>query len=1766
RARSNAVWARDAIPDQPLKAEKRSGLGAVAIAGLGLTAVNIGLLVADQYTDSESVEVAAEVSTYAVGVVGVVLGAVEIAQSARLVYTMVNSGMSLSKALSANSAIVGASKTAARVGLVVSLAITLAFFTVGLIEGLQAGANAMQISTLVAQAVAQIIMAVLMFVLSATIIGNIIVGLIVILDTIMSLLGLEEYTSAALLAKALYGYSTIAEPNCAIGGSHRSFAGPGQGLVGGSSMVLTQTFTATATMKDPDDWRAESYLRTLWTDGVLWGSDVRCELDSEAQALPAGSTLWERMVHDHTYRGWSMHRAEAKAIDDVRVELEAGINYTPPISLNMGYEVPVANCWWVGLLIPPICYVTSLDGDSSTDLGALMPMDVLPATVDEFYWWDELGTQQDHDGDGLRAIAVTGNDPDDTRWDADGDGLSDAYELERRSRGGQDGGARPSLLSGDTDGDGLSDADEIRLGTFPNRRDSDGDGVKDGQEVWHYDLNEGAWSGGWQYTYTLTVAPGVTETRSIRVTSDPLAADTDGDGLNDGVEQALGENPRAWTPNPQRLQVEVDDADGIAGPGQTLVYTATLYNQIQMDPGYFITGMMTTTFPSALGGDVVTRAYNLYQGQSAAVVRALPVGDDGSDGQVAITSEARGWMHDGNITDTYRLYPDPTGLLTSTPATAPAFANVAASPGAGELFAVASAEGTGAVNLRPANQVLPPPTNVRGDQGCGPGVHPYAPGIACADDGTCLTTWSNVHYHDEDNTLRLNEISVSYECDGAICAGASEFVLQVNDEQVWSADVNDEGTFKPDTTVQFGDEARVEIWEEDDVGGDDWVGGHTLLHCDVGQFWKRFTDCSCDPPDAVHPQQYYQPCTCTPGEDDGLFWINFEMIPNLWDGVYAAVSDGGAPAQEPQAAAAGPVQGRLSTAVASNGTDFLVVWQQGEPGEQGIYASRVFSDGTPGPAVRLDELGPGDGARPAVAWAGYGRYVVVWQSAATNGIQMAAVDPAGQVVEGSRQPLALSATGAQVAANPVTGQALVVYVQACGLGTCIKGRLVSPAEGGDLTDSIGSEMTIGQPGSGRMLVAPVVAYEPTYGGWAVAWEEAHYWQASYWNNTTLSGPPVLERSEVQLDHDWGGASPDSLINPDHFSARWRREIVVEAGIYHFAVTGDDGIRLLVDEQPVIDDWSVHLAHENQGSRYLSGGLHTVTVEYFENDGSAVAKLRWDPADQSAPVLRYMPLTASGEPLLVKEGRGPQATFDAIRGTTPLGDSLLSQAVACSPETTDYAQCALVASTREQIYLQPLFLEFVPALVGPLTTTVVTSLTIDAVPPTATVTSLVDGQPVAASGTLVIGGEAADATSGVARVQISLNGGPWQDAEGAESWAYAWQVPGTDGPVTLSSRATDLVGNTGPAATITVTIDRTPPDVSLAAGDLVGAAPQAGTWSLSLGGVAGDLHSDVEGVEVLVTPHGNGWQPATIEGEIWRLGYVLSGFQDGVPLLEPNGNYTVQVRAVDAAGNETAAPAVRTVRVDATPPEIMVTYPTTRTAAITGAVSLSGEVVDPGPVAAGPASLEVSFTPAGGSPERWLPATLDTAGRGVAATGWHLPVPGDLEGFFQIDLRAADAVGNSSGEMVRWNPLRGEIDSLAPRAAITATLRGAGQAAQTVYEGWAEDLNLSMEELRFPCEVEAADAQAYDDAWWLAVTGDTRRPYRLAPSCIVNGFQDGPPSLEVCDVYGHCAATSGALLGQPAALASAVLTPAHEAVLTATVPISLAIGAFARDGL
>lgn len=115
------------------------------------------------------------------------------------------------------------------------------------------------------------------------------------------------------------------------------------------------------------------------------------------------------------------------------------------------------------------------------------------------------------------------------------------------------------------------------------------------------------------------------------------------------------------------------------------------------------------------------------------------------------------------------------------------------------------------------------------------------------------------------------------------------------------------------------------------------------------------------------------------------------------------------------------------------------------------------------------------------------------------------------------------------------------------------------------------------------------------------------WEVSYWNNRTLSGTPVVQTAEANLDWNWGQGGPAN-VPADNFSARWTKYIDVSAGSYRFTATADDGMRVYVDSGLIINAWSDHPAQTYTADVNLSSGHHLITVEYYENTGDAVAKL------------------------------------------------------------------------------------------------------------------------------------------------------------------------------------------------------------------------------------------------------------------------------------------------------------------------------------------------------------------------------------------------------------------------------------------------------------------------------------------------------------------------------------------------------------------------------
>ena len=147
------------------------------------------------------------------------------------------------------------------------------------------------------------------------------------------------------------------------------------------------------------------------------------------------------------------------------------------------------------------------------------------------------------------------------------------------------------------------------------------------------------------------------------------------------------------------------------------------------------------------------------------------------------------------------------------------------------------------------------------------------------------------------------------------------------------------------------------------------------------------------------------------------------------------------------------------------------------------------------------------------------------------------------------------------------------------------------------------------------------------------------WQATYWNNTTLSGEPALTREETNLDYDWGDGSPDARIRADGFSARWNRYFQVTPGSYRFTATSDDGVRVWVDGALIINQWNDHPPRTFTADRYLDASHHLVTVEFYENGGGAVVRFSLAPTPVTINNWRgeyYNNTTLSGSPALVRD--------------------------------------------------------------------------------------------------------------------------------------------------------------------------------------------------------------------------------------------------------------------------------------------------------------------------------------------------------------------------------------------------------------------------------------------------------------------------------------------------------------------------------------------------
>jgi len=154
----------------------------------------------------------------------------------------------------------------------------------------------------------------------------------------------------------------------------------------------------------------------------------------------------------------------------------------------------------------------------------------------------------------------------------------------------------------------------------------------------------------------------------------------------------------------------------------------------------------------------------------------------------------------------------------------------------------------------------------------------------------------------------------------------------------------------------------------------------------------------------------------------------------------------------------------------------------------------------------------------------------------------------------------------------------------------------------------------------------------------------------YFDNEDLT-VLLLTRTDPTVNFNWGQDAPIAGMGTATFSERWTGYVVpLYSETYTFYTYSDDGVRLWVNDQPLIDDWTRDEPTENSGTIALEAGQpYAIRLEHFENGGGALIQLSWSSARQpkeiipQSQLLSASPMSGATAPTILSSGTGQGLT-------------------------------------------------------------------------------------------------------------------------------------------------------------------------------------------------------------------------------------------------------------------------------------------------------------------------------------------------------------------------------------------------------------------------------------------------------------------------------------------------------------------------------------------
>jgi uncharacterized protein YgiM (DUF1202 family) len=123
------------------------------------------------------------------------------------------------------------------------------------------------------------------------------------------------------------------------------------------------------------------------------------------------------------------------------------------------------------------------------------------------------------------------------------------------------------------------------------------------------------------------------------------------------------------------------------------------------------------------------------------------------------------------------------------------------------------------------------------------------------------------------------------------------------------------------------------------------------------------------------------------------------------------------------------------------------------------------------------------------------------------------------------------------------------------------------------------------------------------------------WRAEFYSDTDLSDREATIENVNGINFNWDNDQPEVNgeqidVGPDDFSVRFTSNQNFAAGTYQFVVAADDGARVIIDGQTVLDEFRERPLTTNTFNLSLSAGSHSITVEHVQFEGRSSIQFQW----------------------------------------------------------------------------------------------------------------------------------------------------------------------------------------------------------------------------------------------------------------------------------------------------------------------------------------------------------------------------------------------------------------------------------------------------------------------------------------------------------------------------------------------------------------------------